>query len=136
MSTDLPRNHLIIQILGEDAPDEDAMFTSEDSSFSSESGEWTGRLMVSAAIEFLNLSCMSLTGGITLRDIPENSRLKALDDCLEQAKRLLDSANETLRLELLNPDAAGIVTDIVSDESSIDDSDEPYRLPTPEDLQP
>lgn len=132
--TDLPRNHLIIQILQDDSIDDpEAIYTNEDSAFASESGEWTLRLLVSAGIEFLNLACMSMTGGISLRDVPEASRLKALDEALEQAKRVLDDANQTLRTELLNPDAAGIVRDVVSDEGVIDDLP---RLSTPEDLQP
>jgi hypothetical protein len=128
----LPANHLVIQILGDNS-DPNAMMTAENSSFGAEDGEWVLRLLVSASVELLQMSCQSMTGGLRLTDVPDESRLKALDDSLEQAKRLLDDAALALRQEVVNPDGAPIVVDVDYDRARIS---EPPRLTTPEDLQP
>ena len=130
----LAPNHAVIQILG-DTTDPDAMYTIENSSFGADDGEWNLRLILSLYIEALNLTCCSMTGGLRLSDIPEESYLKALDDTAEQAKRLIDEASNTLSQELLNPDSAARVVNLADDEGYVP-SNEPNRIPTPQDMQP
>lgn len=130
----LAPNHAVIQILG-DTTDPDAMYTIENSSFGADDGEWNLRLILSLYIEALNLTCCSMTGGLRLSDIPEESYLKALDDTAEQAKRLIDEASNTLSQELLNPDSAARVVNLEDDEGYVP-SNEPNRIPTPQDMQP
>lgn len=118
----IPPNHVLIQSIG--TIDDDGQPTNiENLSFSSESGEWTLRMLLSAAIQFFDVAHLAQTGGLRISDVPEESRIIAIREARTFLDRTIQAAEDTLREETLNPDGAARQVRMASDEGTLGSED-------------